>query len=168
MWRLIKAASAICIGAAMLLPVWQGNTPTSNVLNLLQAIVGLALIALGFKWLFATAPSTDKPPIKTDLHPLAAASEPSLVHEQSLFEKLYILYATFLVGLPGFVALLSWVVAVQLMGCGLGGENGVYGCGLFGRVIAYVAEYSFVLFLAMCTVLVPLTVVYLFVRLSNR
>ncbi len=85
-----------------------------------------------------------------------------------MFVKLYVLYATFLVGLPGFVALLCWVVAVQVMGCGLGGENGVYGCGLFGRAIAYVAEYSFVLFLAMGTILVPLTVVYLFVRLSNR
>ncbi len=164
MSRLTTSILPICIGAGMSAPVLFGNSSMSNIVNAIQALVGLILVGFGVLcWFKADAPANASLEDHSGLPRAPAQSK------KTTFERVYLLYFKYLLLLPGAVALTCWTVSFKLIGCGMSGASmEIYGCGLLGTMTVYLYLYAVMLLAAMLTFFIPVTVVYLVQVLRKR
>ena len=162
MSRFTTSVAPILVGLYLLSALLYSGFSLSNLLNLLRVAIGLILVGYGIHAWFRAAERSENP-LPTDVSPATRSNE------SSGFKKYYILYLKYLVAAPLAVALILWLLAIKIAGCKMSGATmQVVGCGTFGTLVTYVQLYVMLFAAAMCTVLIPLTIVYLLQAVSRK
>lgn len=167
------------VGLYLLSALLHSGFSLSNILNLLRVAIGLLLVGYGiWSWFRVAEVSEHSSPLSgaLDAHPkVSDKSLPSskvsneTPKERAGFKRYYLIYLKYLVAAPLAIAVVLWVLAFKVAGCEASGATmQVYGCSAIGVALTHIQLYVMLFAAAMCTVLLPLTIVYLLIAVGKR
>jgi hypothetical protein len=178
MSRALRSVVPMLVGGFLSAPALLPGFSLSNVVNLMQVVVGGCLVIFGvIRWNAPTlesaqweapsgAPRTPDPPNQPKLG--AGVSSVRQQVRKSPVRRWYLAYLMYFVLLPLLVTVATMWIS-KTAGCHWSAATmEVRGCGVAGRFFTEMSIYLGLFFAAMLSVLIPATVVYVAAVLSER